>query len=366
MPPFALTRARARRASLLFVAAIAGVRLGFAAEPSAPIASASLELVADASCAKRADLIDRVRARTPRVRFVDDGALAVRVQISVLASGGAAGEVTLSKAGTKPSLRHVTARSCSEVADAAALIIAVTLDPSAELGKGSTEKGTAADSNVAASPSGDTSRSAATAPALPPKQTDDASVSATPTGHDVASSRAARGRFTVAAYLAAEGIAGVAPGVMPGVALFVAAGVERASPWSPSVVLGVRHAWRSDVEAPGGRASFLLDAATLDLCPVRFRRGVIEARPCGSVLFGRFSAQGTDTANAAPESVRPFWVVGGAAVVTAELPWQLEVSARLALGANLVRDSFAFSPTTFHEVPPVSGAASIGLGVRFR
>jgi hypothetical protein len=57
-------------------------------------------------------------------------------------------------------------------------------------------------------------------------------------------------------------------------------------------------------------------------------------------------------------------VVGGAALATVDVAGLVEASARLGLGANLVRDSFAFTPNTFHEVPSVTVAASLGAGVR--
>ena len=94
--------------------------------------------------------------------------------------------------------------------------------------------------------------------------------------------------------------------------------------------------------------------------------GQIDARPCASALIGRLRAVGSETRNAASESARPFWVVGGAAVLSAELPWLLEVSARVAVGANLVRDSFEFTPVVFHEVSAVTTAASLGIGLGWR
>src|SRR4051794_35863456 len=127
---FALTRARARLSLLLAAATYAGSIGLAAAEPSLAIATASLRVDADPGCASRADLITRVRARSPRVQFVADGsALAIRVQIAGNSSGNVAGDITLANPGTRPSVRHVLARSCTEAADAVALIIAVTLDP---------------------------------------------------------------------------------------------------------------------------------------------------------------------------------------------------------------------------------------------
>jgi hypothetical protein len=140
------------------------------------------------------------------------------------------------------------------------------------------------------------------------------------------------------------------------------AGLERRTPWSPSILLGATHAWQSGAQEQGGKASFTLDAITFDVCPIRLRLGGIETRSCGSVLVGRFSARGTDTLNQAPESRRPFSVVGGAVVASADLFWLLHASARVAVGANLVRDSFEFTPSVFHTVPASTVAACAGVG----
>jgi hypothetical protein len=309
-------------------------------------------------------LIERVRARSPRVRFVDDGSgLAIRAQISTISPGVVAGDVSLASAGAKPSVRHVRAGSCTEAADAVALIIAVTLDPTADSGARTEVRGEPA---ARTGESGSSNANPALgAPARRPQK--NALIAATSESSEVAATRGSpHTRLGFGLGFAAESFLGVAPGVMPSVALFAMLGLERPSLWSPAGVLGVRHAWRTNVEEDGGNASFSLDAATLDACPLRFRRGVFEARPCASLLFGRLSARGTDTTNPAPESRRPFWVLGGAGLFTWELSSSIEVTGRIGIGANLVRDSFAFSPSTFYTVPPVSAAASVGIGVRSR
>jgi hypothetical protein len=168
------------------------------------------------------------------------------------------------------------------------------------------------------------------------------------------------------AQVALQSFLGSAPGLMPGVALYVGLGIERPGLWSPSAVGGLSHVARSDIAEPGGVASFSLDAASFDACPLRLRIGKLDARPCASVLGGRLSARGSETRNAADESKRPFWVVGGSALVAAELFWLLEASARVSVGANLVRDSFTFTPQVFHETSPVTVGASLGLGLRLR
>jgi hypothetical protein len=84
------------------------------------------------------------------------------------------------------------------------------------------------------------------------------------------------------------------------------------------------------------------------------------------VLIGRLSARGSQTRNPATESGRPFWVIGGAALATGDLSELFQLTARAAVGGNLVRDSFVFTPKVFHEVPAVTAEASLGIGMRWR
>lgn len=174
------------------------------------------------------------------------------------------------------------------------------------------------------------------------------------------------GHARFGAHITAEGLIGPAPGVMPALGLDVLAALDEPQPWSPALVLGVFHGWRTGVEEQGATASFMLDAASLDLCPLRLRSSVVEVRPRASALGGRLSARGTKTRNAAGDSSRPFWVLGGAALLTADFGGFIEPFARVAVGGNIVQDSFTFTPIRFHTVPAVTVAASLGFGVRSR
>ncbi len=331
-----------------------------AAERDAP-AAARLEVDAPSGCATRAEVIARVRARSPRVSFVDDAeALVVRAQFLTLPSGGVSGELTLTRTGTKPVSRRVTARSCSEAADALALMIAVTLDPTTV-----DQSGGATAAGNAGPPSTSTEESNGSPPdenAQPLKPATSTPVPARTTPEsEPEPSLPTRVRFGVE--LAFQSFVGPTPEIMPGIALYLMAGVDRPALWSPVVLLGGTHAWRT-VEEEGGTATFMFDAASFDACPFRWVWRRIEARPCGSVLVGRLSARASETRNAPDEIARPFWVVGGAALVTVQVAWVVEASARVGVGANLVRDSFVFTPDTFHEVPPVTVAGSVGVGMR--
>jgi hypothetical protein len=353
--PFAVTTRTGIAALSLVLGLAVAPRLASAAEPAPPAPAARLEVIAGSDCTTRADLIARVRARSPRVRFTDDGGtFEIRAEFAATPAGSVAASVALASTGTKPSVRRVLGRSCGDAADAIALIIAVTLDPSAAVREqpAATTQAPAAAPPVPARP----------VPASPAAKSD-AVGQHTP---GASAAPAARSRNSVAVQVAAQALLGPAPKVMPGVALYATVGIERPALWSPAVLLGVSHAWRTGFHEEGGTAAFTLDAASFDACPFRLRWGPVDARPCGSVLIGRLSARGSQTRNSATESGRPFWVVGGAAVATIALSDLVELTARAAVGGNLVRDSFVFTPVVFHEVPAVTAAASLGLGMRFR
>jgi hypothetical protein len=151
---------------------------------------------------------------------------------------------------------------------------------------------------------------------------------------------------------------------MPGAALYAFAGANRESLWSPALVLGLTHAWKSGLSERGGTAKFALDALSLDACGVRWRAGALEARGCGSLLLGRLSAEGTDTQNSPGRVRRPFVATGATVLVTGRLHAKVELLARVAVGVNWIRDSFEFAPFVFYSVPAVTASAGLGLGFR--
>src|ERR1041384_2453564 len=94
-----------------------------------PEASATGRLKVDASptCTTRAELIARVRAPSPRVRFADDGGgIEMRAEFSEKSANFVAATVSLARGDAKPSVRRVVGASCGDAADAVALLIAVT------------------------------------------------------------------------------------------------------------------------------------------------------------------------------------------------------------------------------------------------
>ena len=140
------------------------------------------------------------------------------------------------------------------------------------------------------------------------------------------------------------------------------AALDRGGVWSPALFVGATHVWRDGLAEPGGTASFTLDAASLDACPLRVGRSRFVARPCASALVGRLAASGADT-DQAGSAARPFATAGVA--LTASYGAIVEVSGRIAVGAALIRDWYDFGGVTFHRASPITVAADLGVGLRW-
>jgi len=313
-----------------------------AAAPDAATTKARLDLRGAADCVSRADVAARVAARTPRVQFVDDATILARVEITSTRPGNVIAEVSLARPGAEQPPRKLVARSCAEAADAVALIIAVTLDPTLK--------------PLAAPPADQPPEPQPPAPPAPPTAVE------SPAPAALAAPSATTHRFGVS--VAGQTILGPAPAVMPGVALYGMLALDRDSVWAPALIIGATHVWRHDLEQTDGKASFTLDAASVDACPLRIGRSSFVARPCASALVGRLNASGSDTGNGASEA-RAFAAAGIALAATANLPAAIDLSARLGVGMTLRRDAYELGSTTFHRAERITVAASIGAGLRW-
>jgi hypothetical protein len=164
--------------------------------------------------------------------------------------------------------------------------------------------------------------------------------------------------------VAGQTIFGPAPTVMPGIALYGTAALDRDGIWAPALIVGVTHVWRSDLAESSSSASFTLDAASVDACPMRLGSTQLAARPCASVLAGRLAASGADAPNAASFS-RPFAAAGAAVTASAGIGSRLELAVRLGVGVSLIRDRYEFGSTTFYRASPITTSASVGVGARW-
>jgi hypothetical protein len=342
-----------------------------AVTPDAAAQSARLEVRSAPDCMSRSEVAARVASRSQRIKFVDDATVSAQVEVTSARPGNVVVEVVLASAGGKQPPRRFVARSCAEAADAAALMIAVTLDPklARKASDGLPEEQKVSDGAQApgrsAAPEAAPGTPSRPAEAPPERRPDTqeppppAKIEAVaPPGR--APTQAGSPSFGV--QVTGETIFGPAPSVMPGFALRAMAALDRESRWSPAIFLSLMHSWRSGLSQPGGSASFTLDAASVDACPLRLRWSRLAARPCASAMVGRFETRGADTDNAA-SAARPYATAGGAVIVTVEA--KVELAARLGVGATLIRDSYEFASSVFHRASPVTVSASLGVGFRW-
>jgi hypothetical protein len=370
-----VTIAEMRFASAPWITLFALAKPCFAQQPpTPPPPSVKLDVISESTCASKTTLMARVRARLPNVRFVDErGGLEMRAKFTELASGRMAGELVLVDGTSETALRQFEAPSCQDAVDGVALILAITLDPTA------VER--AAESTVEPPPEASTTEPAAETPdsagvkptgGATPVAVDplDDPLDAPDGTEDAERPREAgpardSGPWQLAGFVAGEAAWGPAPDLMPGFAAYALLAFDRASAWSPAVGLGGIGVWSRSSSEWGGTASFSLAAATVDACALRFALNAFEVRLCGSSLIGRLSATGTDAMNETTTVPGAFVSAGASGLLSWDIGAGLALGARLSSRANLVRDEFEFRPRVFHRVSALTLAGDLGLGLRW-
>jgi hypothetical protein len=84
------------------------------------------------SCLNAREFLDQVRRRTPRARAAEPGESARRFIVTLENHGRVVGRLLTENTDGTTAVREVQGTSCQEVADALALVVAVTLDPFAD------------------------------------------------------------------------------------------------------------------------------------------------------------------------------------------------------------------------------------------
>lgn len=316
------------------------------AQPEPDDVRVSVDYVAPSECGSRGDLIERIVRRSDRVR-VDAPASERRLRVEI-ASEGERFVVTLEldQPNGRRSSRTLRAATCDEALEAAALVAALSLDPTAN---------TAPDNELLKEPS--------PAPASPPP-------SSSPRVVEAPRQQAEMTALRVSLSLQGQGIWGPAPDAMPGVGAAVALALERPSVFAPALRLSYAHYGRSGFspETGMGEASFRLDQGTLELCPVRFGTGPFGLSPCLLASGGRLLVSGSDALEPERHS-RPWWVLGGSLLAGWRPVKPLELSVGVAMGIPLIRDTFQFDPGApghvVHQVSGVTLSLGLGAGVTF-
>lgn len=305
------------------------------------IVTASLELVSLPGCGSQSELSRQIRARSERIRIQDEAQASRRLRIELRESGGSVSTLlTLTQPNGRRSTRTLRASGCAEALESAALVAAVSLDPTAS-----------------------TAPAAPPAPACPPPPPPVPCPRCEP--ERPAEEKAPPSHLEWSALLSFDASWGAAPKVLPGFGVSAVVAYERGSVLSPALRLHFSHVSRGGFEQDGGNADFSLDRASLELCPVRARAGALRLYPCLlRVAGGRLEATGSRTLE--PESQgRPWWELGSSLLAQLKPGGALEIDVSLGAGWPLVRDRFQFEPYEFHHVSGVVWSLSAGAGVTF-
>jgi hypothetical protein len=302
--------------------------------------SYELDYSADAGCPDKSELVRQVARRARDAELVETGGqwrFVVR-----LSRSGAQAEGTVVSRTTEPP-RRVSGASCAAVAEAVALIVAVTLDPSLIL-----------DLNpptLPAEPSPPQST-------LPPRTAEPAPLASEPP----------RTSSSVEFALGAGGwiIAGPAPSSLLGVSVFgeLASGAVG----RPRLRLALSHATTGSIDVGSGAAHFELSSARLEGCPAGFGRGSFELVGCLDLEAGRVAAEGLSrgAVRQTQESSRLWFELGlmGRLAWSPVSPLQIELSS--GVGFPFTRRAYIFeNPREIVHEPPLI-AARVGLGLAAR
>jgi hypothetical protein len=327
--------------------------------------SVSLALTGPPGCGSESDLASRIAWRTSRVRIVPVGASERRLEVALdVAEGSATATLSLTLPNGRRATRVLRAATCDEAIDAAALVAAVTLDPTASTATTPLDAGAAGTGATG----GMGGTAAGPAPSARPPDGRGGS-----SGTDAAS----RSELSASVFVPAELISGPAPSLLYGVGFGVMGVWERDSVISPALRLSFAHFFGQEFQELGGTAYFSLTEGNVDLCPVRFGNEVVGFFLCASFAFGQLTAKGRET-NDAEEHRRGWYVLGGTPLLEIRPADPFEVQLFGTIGAPLTRDQFQFGcpndmtaatdckTNIFHTVPSVSVQGGVALGVFFR
>ena len=299
-------------------------------------------------CPSRAEFEAQVRARTARIRFLDEPGEGrfFRVYASVL-DGHAVGGIISVGSNAAANMREVASNDCSEVVSALALIVALAVDPQASTTV-----------SLTVPPPGEPEQVPIPAPA-PPR--------VSPMAPQAFSAAPATSAWV-------DSTGKQKPTRSSDIALGVGARVEGAFWWSagpipmgawalsvegentesrlvaPTVRLSLEHRVSAAVNRTEGGARFAITAGRLDACPFRVRLAPsISLRPCVGLEAGRLSATGL----AGPSVLhtltqqRPWWALEQSVRAQFWLTqaWATDIEA--GFSEPLWRDEFVLTrPTT--------------------
>ncbi len=291
-----------------------------AAEPTL----VELRYQAPSGCPDRAAFVKEVERRSESVRWGWGGndAISVNVAVSGVESDYRA-TVALGRAETAPVTRSIAGRTCEEVVEAAALVVAVLLPSPREAEPEPLPR----------------------APSVLPEQ--------------VAEQPGLRWRL--GAGMGAVLVSGVTPGMFPGYEFFGALRTS-ADGWAPAVRIGFRNLSRLGVGVGEGdeEASFESRSFTLEACPVAHTGAYLVVRPCATANYGVLRARGWNADTNRSES-HPWSTAGGGVLLEIPVLSGFVIGIDGGVEAALYKARFAFSRVTFHETSRLNGRLEVAV-----
>ena len=299
-----------------------------------------IEVDAPVECVTAPSFLERVRARSPRVRAAHDDEEATTYRVTVILTKRRA-QGTLVADGSEP--RVLEGGSCAEVVDALAITVALAIDhrPEPSEPEPSEEEAHAPEP----APGSPTRMSS---PEKPPS-----SLEARPTpwrpSAGVLGSLTSMGRL----------------GSLAAPEIFVEVGPVTSHLVAPRFRLSGT-TLGGFLESEGARATFRWWVGALETCPVHLHLSEsLIARPCVGGQVGSLSASGLSIANGS--SSRTTWVAARATAMLVLAPTSyLFLVAEAGVSIPITRRRFLFAPSEVVYTPPsVAPFAGLGAGLNF-
>jgi hypothetical protein len=320
------------------------------------------QLIYDApvECPGRDDVIGRLRAFAPTTTFAEEGASDAAVRLSVRSAPHLTASIVIVRPGQTETTRTVPAANCAELVEAAALVIAILIDP--EAANRDSAKGADASAGVR-------SQAFVREPAASPRpriaRPEPISDGGPAPRHASRLSDSERWEF------GAEGFVGVTRAMAPRATLDTGVGARAEAGahgvFSPWFLLSAHRAQSPDTRFDDhGSASFQLLSGQLRGCPVRaWIRPWAWLAPCLRVELGRLEARGN--ASAVSHSSAILWAAAGA-FGRADLRFgAANLAAEVGATFPFRHDTYHFDPsrTRVFALPIAAFSAGIGAGLTF-
>jgi hypothetical protein len=322
----------------------------------------SVRLVYESSdgCPDREDFEALVRARTARALFVGPYSSARIFEVHLTGEPPPRGQLTVRRDGVDEGAREVRAETCSDVAEALALVAALAIDPNSLIGA----------PPPAGAPPGSPATSPPAAAAAPPVQ---AAPSPPPASRgstqkqnkseENSRSPSVPHKLYLGADLAMA--TGISPETLVGASPRVGWRAESTSLLAPSLSVGVLHATSGALPIPVGAASLAWTVGQIDGCALSWPPGPVRVVGCLRAEGGALTASGSDITP--PQThTRAWFAVGPLARGEWALLPTLFLTAEAAGMVHLTADRFFFRPdVTIRTVPVLGMEGSAGLGIHF-